>query len=81
MKNISKRDCYKTHRPFSIYKAKAMEDYFKFMSKQGKHIVNLSEGFFDGFAFEEGESLDKEYKLLLTKQKKLSEKSKRKLRG
>jgi len=58
-----------------------MEDYFKFMSKQGKHIVNLSEGFFDGFVFEEGVPLDKDYKLLLTKQKNLSEKLKQKLRG
>ena len=80
MNNINKRDYYKTHRPFSIYKAKAMEDYFKFMSKQGKHIVDLSEGFFDGFAFEEGAYLDKEYKLLLTKQKKVSEELKQKLR-
>ena len=81
MNNINKRDYYKIHRPFSIYKAKAMEDYFKFMSKQGKHIVDLSEGFFDGFAFEEGIPLDKKYKLLLTKQKNLSEKLKLKLRG
>jgi hypothetical protein len=57
-----------------------MEDYFKFMSKQGRHIVNLSEGIFEGFAFEEGVPLDKEYKLLLTKQKKVSEELKQKLR-
>lgn len=80
MDDVNKNYYYKIQRPFSIYKAKAMEDYFNSMSKQGKHIVSLSEGFFDGFAFEDGASLDKEYKLLLSKQKKPSEKLKSQLK-
>jgi hypothetical protein len=74
MNDVDKNYYYKIQRPFSIYKARAMENYFNYMSKQGKHIVSLSEGFFDEFAFEEGVYLDKKYKLLLSKQKKPSEK-------
>jgi len=80
MNDVNKNYYYKIQRPFSLYKARAMGNYFNYMSKQGKHIVSLSEGLFDEFAFEEGAYLDKKYKLLLSKQKKLSEKLESELR-
>ncbi len=73
MSSSRKKNHSKTQRPFSIYKTKAMEDYFKFMSKQGRHIVGLSEGITNEFAFEEGAPSNKEYKLILSKQRTLSE--------
>ncbi len=69
MCSFRKKNHNKTQRPFSIYKTKAMEDYFKFMSKQGMHIVGLSEGITNEFAFEEGAPSNKEYKLILSKQR------------